>query len=84
MSFLIKALCLSCPQAYLHACILRLRLRAGLPIPGPEALPELRILLHDTLLTAEKLTSPLMRALSRQGWQTEKIVVEAHRRRARW
>ena len=47
-------------------------------------LPELRILLHDTLLTAEKLTPLFMKALSRQGWLTEKIVVEAHRRRARW
>lgn len=41
-------------------------------------------MLHDTLLAAENLTPPFMRALARQGWQTEKIVVEAHRRRARW
>jgi hypothetical protein len=34
--------------------------------------------------TAEKLAGPLMDALARQGWQTEKIVVEAHRRRAVW
>ncbi|GBF87876.1 hypothetical protein Rsub_00588 [Raphidocelis subcapitata] len=69
--------------AYLQACILRKRLKTGLPA-SPDNLPELRIILHDTMLTAEKLTGPLMEALSRQGWQTEKIVVEAHRRRALW
>lgn len=69
--------------AYLQACILRKRLKTGLPA-SPANLPELRIVLHDTMLTAEKLTGPLMDALMRQGWQTEKIVVEAHRRRAAW
>lgn len=69
--------------AYLQACILRKRLKTGLPASS-DNLPELRIILHDTMLTAEKLTGPLMDALSRQGWQTEKIVVEAHRRRAQW
>jgi hypothetical protein len=53
-------------------------------LTSPDNLPELRILLHDTLLTAEKLTGPFMRALARRSWQTEKIVVEAHRRRAKW
>eukprot|EP00877_Chromochloris_zofingiensis_P009142 jgi/Chrzof1/4481/Cz14g14240.t1 len=70
-------------QAYLQACILRKRLKTGLQTP-PENVAEMRIVLHDTLLAAEKLTPPLMRALARQGWQTEKIVVEAHRSRARW
>jgi hypothetical protein len=66
-----------------QACILRKCLKMGQPISG-DNLPELRIVLHDTLLAAENLTPPFMRALARQGWQTEKIVVEAHRRRARW
>jgi len=70
-------------QAYLQACILRKRMKMRLPASS-DNLPELRILLHDTLLTAEKLTPLFMKALSRQGWLTEKIVVEAHRRRARW
>lgn len=71
--------------AYLQACILRKRLKAGLPADAaPASLPGLRIVLRDTMLTAEKLTGPLMGALARQGWQTEKIVVEAHRRRATW
>eukprot|EP00775_Hariotina_reticulata_P009254 gene9254-9420_t len=70
-------------QAYLQACILRKCLKAGQPLSA-DNLPELRIVLHDTLLAAESLTPPFMRALARQGWQTEKIVVEAHRRRARW
>jgi hypothetical protein len=67
----------------LQACILRKCLKAGQPLSA-DNLPELRIVLHDTLLAAESLTPPFMRALARQGWQTEKIVVEAHRRRARW
>lgn len=66
-----------------QACILRKVLKTGHSI-SPDNLPELRIILHDTLLAAENLTPPFMRALARQGWQTEKIVVEAHRRRARW
>lgn len=69
----------------LQACILRKCLKMGVFMPQPgDNLPELRIILHDTLLAAENLTPPFMRALARQGWQTEKIVVEAHRRRARW
>ena len=67
----------------LQACILRKCLKTGQSL-SPDNLPELRIILHDTLLAAENLTPPFMRALARQGWQTEKIVVEAHRRRARW
>lgn len=66
-----------------QACILRKCLKTGQSL-SPDNLPELRIILHDTLLAAENLTPPFMRALARQGWQTEKIVVEAHRRRARW
>lgn len=66
-----------------QACILRKCLKTGHSL-SPDNLPELRIILHDTLLAAENLTPPFMRALARQGWQTEKIVVEAHRRRARW
>lgn len=71
------------PAVHAQACILRKCLKAGVPM-SHDNLPELRILLHDTLLAAENLTPPFMRALARQGWQTEKIVVEAHRRRARW
>ncbi|KAF6259213.1 vitamin B6 photo-protection and homoeostasis-domain-containing protein [Scenedesmus sp. NREL 46B-D3] len=70
-------------QAYLQACILRKCIKAGVQLPH-DNIPELRIILHDTLLAAENLTPPFMRALARQGWQTEKIVVEANRRRARW
>jgi hypothetical protein len=68
---------------YRQACILRKCLKTDQSL-SPDNLPELRIILHDTLLAAENLTPPFMRALARQGWQTEKIVVEAHRRRARW
>jgi hypothetical protein len=71
------------PHQHLQACILRKCLKTGHSL-SPDNLPELRIILHDTLLAAENLTPPFMRALARQGWQTEKIVVEAHRRRARW
>lgn len=67
----------------LQACILRKCLKTGQSL-SPDNLPELRIILHDTLLASENLTPPFMRALARQGWQTEKIVVEANRRRARW
>jgi len=74
---------LALPLGCLQACILRKCLKAGQPLSA-DNLPELRIVLHDTLLAAESLTPPFMRALARQGWQTEKIVVEAHRRRARW
>ncbi|WIA40997.1 hypothetical protein OEZ86_004639 [Tetradesmus obliquus] len=70
-------------QAYLQACILRKCIKAGVQL-SHDNVHELRIILHDTLLAAEALTPPFMRALARQGWQTEKIVVEAHRRRARW
>lgn len=70
-------------QAYIQACMLRKRLRAGHRV-GMHNIAELRIVLHDTLLTAEKLTAPFMAALSRQGWSTEKIVVEAHKSRAHW
>jgi hypothetical protein len=76
---------LSCDAHHVNAqaCILRKVLKSGVTL-SPDNLPELRIVLHDSLLAAENLTPPFMRALARQGWQTEKIVVEAHRRRARW
>lgn len=82
---LVPACCCASVRCTLHlqACILRKVLKTGHSI-SPDNLPELRIILHDTLLAAENLTPPFMRALARQGWQTEKIVVEAHRRRARW
>lgn len=70
-------------QAYLQACILRKRLKTGTSLEL-DSLAELRIILHDSLLTAEKLTNPYMLALSRRGWLTEKIVVEAERKRAVW
>jgi hypothetical protein len=47
-------------------------------------LAELRIVLHDTLLAAEKLTVPFTRALQQHGWLVDKIVVEAERRRCAW
>ncbi len=40
--------------------------------------------LQDSLLAAERLTTPFMAALSECGWRTEKVTVEAVRRRARW
>jgi hypothetical protein len=45
---------------------------------------EVRILLHDTLLTADKLAGPFLVSLHRCGWSTEKVVVEALRSRAAW
>ncbi|KAG1675383.1 hypothetical protein FOA52_012302 [Chlamydomonas sp. UWO 241] len=70
-------------QAYLHACILRTRTRQGVRLHAGE-MAELRIALQDSLLAAERLTTPFMNALSECGWRTEKVVVEAVRRRARW
>jgi hypothetical protein len=70
-------------QAYLQACILRKRLRRGATV-APGDLAALRLVLHDTLLASKRLAPSFMRALERQGWTTDKIVVEAHRRRARW
>jgi hypothetical protein len=81
LCFLLKPCCFY--RVCLQACILRKCLKTGQSL-SPDNLPELRIILHDTLLASENLTPPFMRALARQGWQTEKIVVEAHRRRARW
>ena len=40
--------------------------------------------LQDTLLASERLTHPFMAALEECGWCTDKVVVEAVRRRARW
>jgi len=70
-------------QAYLQACILRTRIRQGLRLHVGE-MAELRIALQDSLLAAERLTTPFMNALSECDWRTEKVVVEAVRRRARW
>ena len=71
------------PKHPKKACILRRRLKRGLGA-SPDNLPELRIVLQDSLLAAEALVPPFLRAVARQGWMTDKIVVEAHRRRARW
>eukprot|EP00798_Chlamydomonas_sp_ICE-L_P028269 gene28268-31374_t len=65
------------------ASILRRRMRDGEHLSFKE-LPELRIALQDTLLTAERLTAPFMTAISSRGWKTEKIVVEAEKRRGSW
>jgi hypothetical protein len=64
--------------------VLRKRMLEGLEVPPPSDPAGLRILLHDSLLTAEKLTGPFWSALARRGWLMDKIVVEPHRRRARW
>jgi hypothetical protein len=40
--------------------------------------------LLDTLLAAERLTTPFMRALQQHGWLVDKIVVEGKRRRCTW
>ncbi|GAX84178.1 hypothetical protein CEUSTIGMA_g11601.t1 [Chlamydomonas eustigma] len=74
-------------QAYLQACLLRRRIkhdRCKYLHGGEHSLTELRIALQDTLLAAERLTTPFMSALTERGWRTDKVVVEAVRRRARW
>lgn len=70
-------------QAYLQAAILRGRMKQGVRFHAGD-LPELRIALQDSLLAAERLTTPFMAALNECGWRIEKVVVEAVRRRARW
>jgi hypothetical protein len=44
---------------------LRKCIKAGVQL-SHDNIPELRIILHDTLLAAENLTPPFMRALARQ------------------
>jgi hypothetical protein len=53
----------------LQACILRKCIKAGVQL-SHDNIPELRIILHDTLLAAENLTPPFMRALARQVCNT--------------
>eukprot|EP00197_Chlamydomonas_leiostraca_P012062 CAMPEP_0202863288 /NCGR_PEP_ID=MMETSP1391-20130828/3979_1 /ASSEMBLY_ACC=CAM_ASM_000867 /TAXON_ID=1034604 /ORGANISM="Chlamydomonas leiostraca, Strain SAG 11-49" /LENGTH=789 /DNA_ID=CAMNT_0049542905 /DNA_START=6 /DNA_END=2372 /DNA_ORIENTATION=- len=50
------------------------------PDDHSRAMAELRIVLQDTLQTAERLSSPFMRSLEEAGWRVERIVVEADRR----
>lgn len=49
-----------------------------------QQMAQLRIALQDTLLAAERLTTPFITCLSEHGWKMERLAVEAEKKRASW
>jgi hypothetical protein len=72
-------------QAFLQASLLREKRRGHHHGDKPENLVDLRIALQDSLLAAERVTTPFLYALREAGWSDQVLVeIVSTKRRARW